>query len=142
MTTRSRYDGQPTQNTWTGKIIAVFALVLVVAFAVALAKYLRSAENQTTHINFASSERIDDSTMRVWADVSRKDTSVPAYCIVTALDYNMAEVGRREFYVPPGGEETQRFQVDVPTREVGVAGGAYGCGESIPFYLDPAAATP
>ena len=142
MTTRSRYHGPPAQNTWTGKLIAVFALVLVIAFAVALAKYLRSEENQTTHINFASSERIDDSTMRVWADVSRKDVNVPAYCIVTALDYDMAEVGRREFYVPPGGDVNQRFQIDVPTRELAVAGGAYGCGESIPFYLDPQAATP
>lgn len=142
MTTRSRYHGPPAQNTWTGKLIAVFALVLVIAFAVALAKYLRSEENQTTHINFASSERIDDSTMRVWVDVSRKDVNVPAYCIVTALDYDMAEVGRREFYVPPGGDANQRFQIDVPTRELAVAGGAYGCGESIPFYLDPQAATP
>lgn len=142
MTTRSRYHGPPAQNTWTGKLIAVFALVLVIAFAVALAKYLRSEENQTTHINFASSEHIDDSTMRVWVDVSRKDVNVPAYCIVTALDYDMAEVGRREFYVPPGGDANQRFQIDVPTRELAVAGGAYGCGESIPFYLDPQAATP
>lgn len=118
MTTRSRYHGPPAQNTWTGKLIAVFALVLVIAFAVALAKYLRSEENQTTHINFASSERIDDSTMRVWADVSRKDVNVPAYCIVTALDYDMAEVGRREFYVPPGGDANQRFQIDVPTRKL------------------------
>ncbi len=142
MTTRSRYNGQPAPSTWSGKVIAVFALVIVIAFAVALGKYLQTAESQTTNISFASSERIDDSTMRVWADVSRKDTTQPAYCIVTALDYDMAEVGRREFYVPPGGEANQRFEIDVPTREMGVAGGVYGCSETIPFYLDPEAATP
>ena len=48
----------------------------------------------------------------------------------------MAEVGRREVYISPGGENLQRLQLDITTREPAVAGGAYGCGEAIPFYLD------
>ena len=72
----------------------------------------------------------------MWVDVKRKNVDTPAYCIVTALNYDMAEVGRREVYISPGGENLQRLQLDIITREPAVAGGAYGCGETIPFYLD------
>lgn len=138
MSNRSRYHATPHQSGtgWTGKLVAIFTLVLVASFGVAFAKYLRTVENQSTNISFASSERIDDSTLRVWADISRKDVSVPAYCIVTALNYDMAEVGRREVYIPPGGPTQQRIETDIATRELAVAGGAYGCSEDIPFYLD------
>lgn len=106
MTNRSRYHGHTTQpqSTISSKIVAVFALMLVIAFAVALAKYLQTSENQTTNVTFASSERISDNSLRVWVDVKRKNVDTPAYCIVTALNYDMAEVGRREVYISPGGE--------------------------------------
>lgn len=138
MTNRSRYHGHTAQpqSTISSKIVAVFALMLVIAFAVALAKYLQTSENQTTNVTFASSERINDNSLRVWVDVKRKNVDTPAYCIVTALNYDMAEVGRREVYISPGGENLQRLQLDIITREPAVAGGAYGCGETIPFYLD------
>ena len=138
MTNRSRYHGHTAQpqSTISSKIVAVFALMLVIAFAVALAKYLQTSENQTTNVTFASSERISDNSLRVWVDVKRKNVDTPAYCIVTALNYDMAEVGRREVYISPGGENLKRLQLDIITREPAVAGGAYGCGETIPFYLD------
>lgn len=138
MTNRSRYHGHTAQpqSTISSKIVAVFALMLVIAFAVALAKYLQTSENQTTNVTFASSERISDNSLRVWVDVKRKNVDTPAYCIVTALNYDMAEVGRREVYISPGGENLQRLQLDIITREPAVAGSAYGCGETIPFYLD------
>ena len=89
MTNRSRYHGHTAQpqSTISSKIVAVFALMLVIAFAVALAKYLQTSENQTTNVTFASSERISDNSLRVWVDVKRKNVDTPAYCIVTALNY-------------------------------------------------------
>ena len=115
MTNRSRYHGHTAQpqSTISSKIVAVFALMLVIAFAVALAKYLQTSENQTTNVTFASSERISDNSLRVWVDVKRKNVDTPAYCIVTALNYDMAEVGRREVYISPGGENLQRLQLDI-----------------------------
>lgn len=137
MQNRSRYHGKSPQpqSTISGKVIVIFALVMVIAFSVALAKYLQSADNQSTNVSFASSERISDTTLRVWVDVKRQNVDTPAYCIVTALNYDMAETGRREVYIQPGGDKIQRLQLDILTREPAVAGGAYGCGEDIPFYL-------
>ena len=119
MTNRSRYHGHTAQpqSTISSKIVAVFALMLVIAFAVALAKYLQTSENQTTNVTFASSERISDNSLRVWVDVKRKNVDTPAYCIVTALNYDMAEVGRREVVLPAGGEQHSRIAVDLPVRE-------------------------
>ncbi|MDO4761362.1 MAG: DUF4307 domain-containing protein [Corynebacterium sp.] len=140
---RARYSGAPSgqESTMSGKLVAIFVLVLVVAFAVAFAKFLRTTDQQPVNITFASAERIDDSSIKVVADISRKDTSKPAYCIVTALNYEMAEVGRREVYVPAGGLELARWEIDVPTREPAVSGGAYGCSDTIPFYLTEAKAS-
>ena len=139
MTNRSRYHGHTAQpqSTISSKIVAVFALMLVIAFAVALAKYLQTSENQTTNVTFASSERISDNSLRVWVDVKRKNVDTPAYCIVTALNYDMAEVGRREVVLPAGGEQHSRIAVDLPVREPLVSGRIYGCSENLPFYMDP-----
>lgn len=135
---RDRYhdsNSAQSQGTLSGKLIAIGAVLMVVAFAVAFATFLRNNGPQDVNISFVGSERIDDSTMRVWADVSRKDVEQPAFCIVTALNYSMAEVGRTEFLVPAGGANTHRFEIDVPTYEAAHAGKVYGCGSDVPFYL-------
>ena len=54
-----------------------------------------------------------------------------------ALNYGKAEVGRREFLIEPGGDRTKRFSVDIPTRDVAVAGTVYGCSDNPPSYLKP-----
>ncbi|MCS4534980.1 DUF4307 domain-containing protein [Corynebacterium sp. HS2168-gen11] len=136
MATRTRYSGTTApQSQVSGKIAAIFVLVLVLAFVVAFAKFLRTTDQQPVNISFASAEMIDDSSIKIIADISRKDTSVPSYCIVTALNYSMAEVGRREVYVPAGGDSVARWEIIVPTRSEAVSGKAYGCSEKIPFYL-------
>ena len=83
-----------------------------------------------------SHERIDDSTSRVWIDVSRNDPAVPGYCIITSLNYERAEIGRRDVVLPAGGEELTRMYVDIPVRDLPVSGGVYGCSTTIPSFLD------
>lgn len=119
-----------------GKTVALVAVVLMIGLAVAVARYLAADNEQgDVTISMVSHERIDDRTMRLWVDVTREDPDVASYCIVTAINYDMAEVGRRELLVEPGGDPIQRFQVDIPSRDLPVSGSVYGCSTTIPDHL-------
>ncbi|QGU04119.1 DUF4307 domain-containing protein [Corynebacterium comes] len=136
-TTRYGADRTPkTERNLGGKMIAIVAVVLIAGLAIAIARYL-AADNQRgdVTISMVSHERIDDRTMRLWVDVTREDPNVASYCIVTSIDYAMAEVGRRELLIEPGGDPIQRFQVDIPSRDLPVSGSVYGCSTLIPDHL-------
>ena len=125
-----------SQGNLTGKAIAIMAIVLLAGLAVAIARYMAAdAERGDVTISMVSHERVADDTMRLWVDVTRKDPNVESYCIVTAMNYEMAEVGRREILVKPGGDAVQRFEVDIPSRDMPVSGSVYGCSTSVPAYL-------
>lgn len=122
-----------------GKVLVVALVVVVVLIAVAFARTLVERSSVPVTADFITQEAVDDSTTRLWIDVTRQNTEVPSYCIVTAVNYSFAEVGRREVVVPAGGEPLTRIGVDLPVREPGVSGRIYGCSEDIPFYLDTSA---
>ncbi len=135
---RQRYgEAEPKGGTIGGKIVAVVALVLVAAVLFFGGRTLADRMNRPISADFVSQERIDDSTGRLWIEVKRKDPSVPSYCIVTAVDYQHAEVGRREVVFPAGGEELTRVAVDIPVRSPLASGHVYGCSTNLPFYLNP-----
>lgn len=137
--TAERYgsDREPkTGSNLSGKMIAIVTVVLMAGLAVAIARYMDAdAKRGDVTIEMVSHERTADDNMRLWVDVTRKDPDVLSYCIVTALNYEMAEVGRREILVQPGGDALQRFQVDIPSRDLPVSGSVYGCSTSVPPYL-------
>lgn len=118
-----------------GKIIAIIGVLTVVALIFVAGNFYLNRDDRAVTIDMVSHERIDDETMRLWVDVTRADTAVPSYCIVTSLNYAMAEVGRSELLVPDGGDEVQRFAVDIPSRDLPVSGSVYGCSTSVPSHL-------
>ena len=109
-------------GTVGGKVVAVIAVLLIGALLFFGARTIMNRFNEPVRAEFISQEHIDDSTGRLWIDVTRKHPDTPAYCIVTAVDYSHAEVGRREVILPAGGEEHSRIAVDVPVREPLVSG--------------------
>lgn len=109
--------------------------MLVLVLVMAGQAIVRSQSRPVT-AEFITQERVDDSTARLFIDVNRKDTTKDSYCIVFAVDYNHAEIGRREVILPAGGEKRQQLAVEVPTREPVVSGRIYGCSQDIPFYMD------
>ena len=135
----ARY-GTPSRRSGTGnvgaRILAVCVVAVVALIAVAYGRNLLERQAVPVKADFITQEAVDDSTMRLWIDVTRKNPEIPSYCIVTALNYSFAEVGRREVAIPAGGEKLTRISVDLPVREPGVSGRVYGCSEDIPFYLD------
>ena len=120
-----------------GKVVAIVSALLMIALLVVGARTIMERFNEPVRAEFISQEHIDDNTGRLWIDVDRKNPDTPAYCIVTAVDYSHAEVGRREVVLPAGGEEHSRIAVDLPVREPLVSGRIYGCSENLPFYMDP-----
>ena len=122
----------------SGKVIAIFAVAMVLLVVVMAGQAFIRAQSRPVTAEFITQERIDDSTARLWIEVDRKDTTVDAYCVVFAVDYEHAEVGRREVFIPAGGEKLQSVAVDLPTRAPVSSGRIYGCSQDVPFYMDTA----
>lgn len=132
---RSDRYGNTRNTAFSGKIVVfILAVILAGVAAYMVAQFLR-----TNHSDVSAQESggsiISDSRLQASVDVTRDDASKPAYCILTAMNYDKNEVGRREFLVPAGGEKVQRFLVDVPTTERAHAAKVYGCSTVIPDYL-------
>lgn len=136
----ARYGGQQPQRPsgTSGKVVAVVAVVLVALIVVFLGRYVMQRQSQPISATLVSHERVDDSTSRVWFDVQRDDSAidVPSYCIITSLNFDMTEIGRRDVVIAPGGEKQMRMHVDIPVNDQPVSGGVYGCSTTFPSYLD------
>lgn len=138
--TRARYgtaNEAPTASSRTaGKIVALVSVLFLLLIVVFTARYIMQRRAEPISANLVSHERVDDTTSRVWFDVSRNDPSAPGYCIITSLNYEHAEIGRRDVVLPAGGEKVTRMYVDIPVRDLPVSGGVYGCSTTIPSFLD------
>ncbi|HIW95041.1 MAG TPA: DUF4307 domain-containing protein [Candidatus Corynebacterium gallistercoris] len=133
-TTQERYGN--TRNTKFGGKILVLALSVILAAAAAyMVAQLMRAGNVDVSAQETGGEVVSADTLRMSVDVTREDPSKSAFCIVTALDYDKNEVGRREFVIPAGGEDVTRHHVDITTREEAYAGTVYGCSTVLPDYL-------
>ena len=119
-------------TTVSGKIIVIVAVVLVAFTLVVAGQAIYRSQSRPISAEVVGEERVSDDTARVWVDVTRKKTDEDAYCIIQAVDYDHAEVGRREFVL--------RFEVELPTRGRLADGRVYGCSYDLPSYLDPQSA--
>lgn len=134
-TQEERY-GTTRNQKFSGKIVVVIlALILAGTLSYAVTQFIRTSDADVT-AQESGGKIVSDNRMTMSIDVTRKDPAKAAYCIVTALDYDKNEVGRREFVIPAGGEEVTRFSVDIPTRERGYAATAYGCSSTLPPHLN------
>lgn len=133
-TPTARYDSSERRGV-VGPIIAIGAVLFVIALGVVVFQYFQKVNAVTVSATTAGFEQVENNTLRVNVDVSRDNIDVPSYCIVTAMNYDKAEVGRREFVIEPGGAKTQRMQIDIPSRDVPVAAKIYGCSDKLPAHL-------
>lgn len=122
----------------TGKILVIGIIgMLVIALAYVFVQVNRVSEPDVTasQAGWAREEGREDDVFIFTLDVTREDPSKDSYCIIYALDYHVAEVGRREVFVPAGGPSTVRMDVPIHTRGEAVAGDVYGCSTTIPPHL-------
>ena len=86
--TRARY-GSASENSapsiTAGRIIAVISVLFVVLIVAFAGRYILQRRAEPITANLVSHERIDESTSRVWFDLSRNDPTVPGYCIILSL---------------------------------------------------------
>ena len=123
--------GSSRSTSISGKVIVIGVALVLVISGLYMWNQWRNESSPDVSISSAGFDRPNFTV-----DVTRDDASRAAYCIVTALDYDKNEVGRREFVIPAGGDKTERFKVAIPTRARAVAGKEYGCSTEIPGYLD------
>ncbi|MDU0478237.1 DUF4307 domain-containing protein [Staphylococcus chromogenes] len=133
---RAQYDTAERRGV-AGPIIAIGMIIFLIAAGVVVYQYYQKVSSVTVSATTANFVRIDDRRLGVDIDVDRDDVSVPSFCIITAMNYDKAEIGRREFLIEPGGNKVQRMHVEIPTRDVPVAAKVYGCATEIPSYLKP-----
>ncbi len=132
---KDRY-GQSRNSNFTGKILVVVFVAMIIAAGI----YIFSMVTRTSEASVTAVETdgriISDSKITSQIDISRDDPSQAAYCIVTALNYSKDEVGRREVFLPAGGDAITRMALDIQTRERAHAAKVYGCSTTIPPHLE------
>lgn len=130
----ARY-GNERSNKFAGRLMVLVLLgILIAAGIYIVSQFLHSTSADVTAVE-SGGKVVSPDRLSMSVDVTRSDASQPAYCIVTALDYDKNEVGRREFVVPAGGAEITRWQVDINTRKEAYAATVYGCSSTIPAHL-------
>ena len=128
--------GSSRSTSISGKVIIIGIVLVLVISGLYMWNQWRNESSPDVSISSAGFDRPNDSLLNFTVDVTRDDSSRAAYCIVTALDYDKNEVGRREFVIPSGGEKTERFKGASPTPARAVAGKENGGSTEIPSYLD------
>ncbi|MCX2162366.1 DUF4307 domain-containing protein [Corynebacterium auriscanis] len=127
--------GNERSNKFAGRLMVVVLLAILVAAAIYIvSQFLNTTSADVTAVE-SGGKVVSAEQLSMSVDVTRSDASKPAYCIVTALDYDKNEVGRREFLIPAGGAEVTRWQVEINTRKEAYAATVYGCSSTIPTHL-------
>lgn len=137
---RERYGD--TNRTLPAKLIVigiVGLLVITGAYIFVQMNRVTTPNVSATQAGWTRTPGKEDEQFIFTLDVTREDPELDSYCIIYALNYDVAEVGRRDVFVPGGGPQTVRMDVPIATRELAVAGDVYGCSTEIPEFLKPAA---
>lgn len=125
----------------SGKFIVIGIVAVLIAAGVFIWNQWRNSTDADVSATVAGFSDNTDESIMMTLDITRDDASMPAYCIVTALDYDKAEVGRREAVLAAGGDATGRLSVKIHTRAKAVAANVYGCSTVFPSYLDDSTST-
>lgn len=111
----------------------LLTVVLVTALVLAVVGY-RNLGTQPIEARQAAFQVLDDHAVRITFEVSRDHPEQPADCIVRSRSADGDETGRKEVYVPAGGE-IMTLSTVLRTSKRPVTGEVYGCSYHVPSYL-------
>lgn len=136
---RERYgDNNRTLPAKLVVIAIVGMLVIAGAYIFVQMNRVSAPDVSATQAGWSRTPGKEDEQFIFTLDVTREKPELDSYCIIYALNYDVAEVGRRDVFIPGGGPATVRMDVPIATRELAVAGDVYGCSTDIPEFLAPA----
>jgi hypothetical protein len=131
----ARYGRQRVPR-WTRRlVVAVLATAVVVAGVIIAIVGSQRLGSQEVEGELGAYRLIDAQTVEVTVNVTRKDPSRPAVCIVRARSKDGSETGRREILVKPSQLATVQVTTVVKASRPPVIGDVYGCGLDVPPYL-------
>jgi hypothetical protein len=131
----ARYGRQRVPRRTRRLIVAVLAAAVVVAGVIIAIVGSQRLGSQEVEGELGAYRLIDSETVEVTVNVTRKDPSRPAVCIVRARSKDGSETGRREILVEPSQLGTVQVTTVVKAGQPPVIGDVYGCGLDIPPYL-------
>lgn len=137
---RARY-GDTKNRTLPTKLVVIGILAMLVitgAYIFVQMNRVSAPDVSASQAAWSRTPGKEDEQFIFTLDVTREKPELDSYCIIYALNYDVAEVGRRDVFIPGGGEKTVRMDVPISTREMAVAGDVYGCSTEIPELLKPA----
>ncbi len=130
-----RYPDQPNPARTRAILSAGLVVVLILGVIIAWIGYEKFAAQPVTG-EMSGYDIIDSSTASVTVTVTRQHGDQPVSCIVYVKNRDGAEIGRREFYVPPAKDNVITVTEPVRTTEPPAVGAVFGCGTAVPAYLD------
>ena len=107
-------------------------LIIAMAYIFVQMNRVSTPDVTATQAGWAREEGREDDVFIFTLDVTREDPSLDAYCVIYALNYDVAEVGRRDAY--PGRRPVDGAWTFHQTREQAVAGEVYGCSTETPKF--------
>lgn len=139
---KASYGSRATDESGlSGKIFVIVVIAALLFGGFFVWNQWRNGSDATVSGTAAGFYDNTDDSIMMTLDITRDDASQPAYCIVTAKNYDKSEVGRREAVLAAGGNATGRLTVKIETSEQAVAADVYGCSTIFPSYLDDSTTT-
>ncbi|WP_018023537.1 DUF4307 domain-containing protein [Corynebacterium ulceribovis] len=130
------YNREDSSKTVSGKWIVVGLVVMLALTGIYMYVQMGRTVSADVKMTAAGWDVVSDDEIVAIVDVTRDDPAKPAYCVVYALNYEVAEVGRRSFLVQPDDVGGIRLEVSIPTRERAVTISEYGCSSELPSYME------
>ncbi|NCW35068.1 MAG: DUF4307 domain-containing protein [Actinobacteria bacterium] len=107
---RQRY-GIKESSRW--RLVAVGILIIGIPWLIWTALYHSNPEIRFSLVSFTS---IDEKSISITFDITRKDPATPLRCTLVARDFDKNVVGESEELIPPAKEKLVRHTATIPTR--------------------------
>ena len=117
-----RYGRKPINRTWSRALI----FITFITFAAWLFWAAFHHSNPEIRANLLSFKAVNERSMGIKFEISRRDGQKPITCRLTAIDIDKFIVGEIQYRIPPG-EKQLIIETVIPTRAQSVSASVVRC---------------